>query len=612
MANLFSYIFLFFLYASIGSALWPLPSSYEHGVNVVWVANDTTFSYAIANQVALHSYISSHQAITDFCINDQTTFYPWNSSNATNNSISSLSTATSYAIVQAAIQRAKNQLFNDKFVPWKFHPRNSNFEPSSNASRTYIKSVTIQQNQSDSAAILKPLAGQVNERYTLFISTSGAVQITAVSTIGVLRALETFTQLFYHQSTGGAVYTPYAPVSIIDAPKFAHRGFSMDVARAYYPPSFITHTIDTLASNKFNRLHLHVTDSQSWPLDIPALPDLSRKGAYRRGLSYSPRQLAQIQEYGMYRGVEVYLEIDTPGHTASIARAFPELITAYNIQPNWSTYALEPPSGSLKLNSSAVYAFLHTLWEDLLPRVAPYSAYFHTGGDEVNRNSYKLDETVRSNQTAILQPLMQQFVDYNHGYLRAAGLTPVVWEEMLLEWNVTLGSDVLVQAWLSDESVAKAVAKGHKVIAGNYNYWYLDCGHGAWLDPLSSTASPFLDYCSPLKNWHYMYTYDPLTGVPANASHLVLGAEMYIWSEMLDPVSFDQVVWPRAAAAAEVLWAGAKDEGGRNRSLVDAGGRLGEWRERLVGRGVGAGVVQMPFCRMTAEGGGTGSECLGP
>lgn len=75
----------------------------------------------------------------------------------------------------------------------------------------------------------------------------------------------------------------------------------------------------------------------------------------------------------------------------------------------------------------------------------------------------------------------------------------------------------------------------------------------------------------------------------------------------MDPVNFDQVVWPRAAAAAEVLWAGAKDEEGRNRSLVDAGGRLGEWRERLVGRGVGAAVVQMPFCRM----GGNGSQCLG-
>lgn len=331
--------------------------------------------------------------------------------------------------------------------------------------------MAIQQNETDSSAVLKPMAGEVSENYTLSISTSGNVAITAISSIGILRALDTFTQLFYQHSTNAAIYSPYAPVTIVDAPKFAHRGLNMDVARNYYPPSFIMHTIDVLAWNKFNRLHLHATDAQSWPLDIPALPELSTKGAYRKGLSYSPQQLADIQEYGMYRGVEVYIEVDMPGHTSVIALAYPELIAAYNVQPNWSTYAAEPPSGSLKLNSSGVYDFLHKLWEDLLPRVAPYSAYFHTGGDEVNQNAYNLDDTVRSNQTSVLQPLIQTLVDYNHGYVRAAGMTPMVWEEMLLNWNLTLGPDVIVQSWLSDESVAATVRKGHKVLAGNYNYW---------------------------------------------------------------------------------------------------------------------------------------------
>lgn len=356
-------------------------------------------------------------------------------------------------------------------MPWKFHARNADFEPAANASRINIRNVTIQQQGIDSAAILKPLAGEVNERYTLSITTAGSVAITAVSSIGILRALETFTQLFYRHSSNAGVYCPGAPVSIIDTPKFSYRGFNMDVARNWYPPSFILHTIDVLAWNKFNLLHLHVTDAQSWPLDIPALPLLSQKGAYRTGLSYSRQQLAQIQEYGMYRGVQVFMEIDMPGHTSSIALAYPDLITGYNVLPDWSTYAAEPPSGSLKLNSSAVYAFLQTLWEDLLPRVEPYSAYFHTGGDEVNANVYKLDETVRSNASAVLKPLLQAFIDFNHGYVRAAGMTPMVWEEMLLQRNLTLGQDVVVQAWQSDDAVAQIVARGHKAIGGNYNYW---------------------------------------------------------------------------------------------------------------------------------------------
>lgn len=32
----------------------------------------------------------------------------------------------------------------------------------------------------------------------------------------------------------------------------------------------------------------------------------------------------------LWRGVEVYVDIDMPGHTASIWHAYPELITAYD------------------------------------------------------------------------------------------------------------------------------------------------------------------------------------------------------------------------------------------------------------------------------------------
>jgi hexosaminidase len=244
----------------------------------------------------------------------------------------------------------------------------------------------------------------------------------------------------------------------------------LDVSRNWYAKADILRTIDAIAWNKFNRLHIHMTDSQSWPLDIPALPLLSQNGAYQTGLSYSPADLQEIQTYAVYRGIEVIIEFDMPGHTTAIGLAYPDLITAFDAQP-WSTYCAEPPCGSLKLNSSAVSSFLNTLYGDILPRVSPYSAYFHTGGDEVNVNAYTLDDTVNSNSTAVLQPLMQKFVDRNHDQVRKAGLAPVVWEEMLLTWNLTLGDDVVVQTWISDASVAQVTSMGHKALFGNYNFW---------------------------------------------------------------------------------------------------------------------------------------------
>lgn len=379
-------------------------------------------------------------------------------------------TLSSESVIDAAITRTKDRLFSDRFIPWKFHPRNSNFEPPSTATKTYISQIMLLQNVSDPINVFKAPSGELDESYSLAITQDGQVAITSMTSIGILHALETLTQLFY-QSTDSGVYVPSAPVYVTDAPIFPHRGLNLDISRAYYGPSDIRRTIDALAWNKFNRLHLHATDAQSWPLEIPGLPELAQNGAYMKGLSYSPETLAAIQEYGAYRGVQVSIETDMPGHTSSIALAYPDLVAAFNVQPDWNTFSAEPPTGQLKLSSSAVYKFLATLWSDLLPRVSPYSAYFHTGGDEVNANVYLLDEGVGSNESSVIQPFLQKFIDFNHEHVRAAGLTPVVWEEQLLQWNLTLGSDVVVQTWLSDDSLAQTVARGHKALFGNYNYW---------------------------------------------------------------------------------------------------------------------------------------------
>jgi hexosaminidase len=199
---------------------------------------------------------------------------------------------------------------------------------------------------------------------------------------------------------------------------------------------------------------------------------------------YTADDFADLQYFAALQGVELITEIDMPGHTSSIALSHPDLIAAYNIQPDWDTYCAEPPCGTLKLNSTKVYEFLEQLFDDILPRVYPFSSYFHTGGDEVNKNAYLMDDTVNSSNPEVLQPLMQKFIDRNHDQIRAAGLIPIVWEEMLLEWNLTLGNDVIIQSWRSDEAVAQIVAKGHKALAGNYKYWVRSSLFAPFLDPL--------------------------------------------------------------------------------------------------------------------------------
>lgn len=292
-------------------------------------------------------------------------------------------------------------------MQWKFHPRNSPFEPLLDSPTTFINNVFIEQHGFDPEESARPLAGTVDESYNLTIKEDGQVSISASTSNGILYALETFTQLFYqHSQSANGIYTPFAPVEIKDKPKFPHRGLNMDISRSFYAVSDIKHAIDTLAWNKFNRLHLHASDAQSWPVQIPALPELAQHGAYARRLSYSADELREIQVYGLFRGVEIIIEFDMPGHTHSIGLSYPDLIVASNKLPNWNDYSAQPPSGQLKLKSEGVYKFLDTLWNDILPRVSPYSAYFHTGGGEVNANAYNFEPGLTTNDTAVLQPLL--------------------------------------------------------------------------------------------------------------------------------------------------------------------------------------------------------------
>lgn len=382
---------------------------------------------------------------------------------------SKIDTLSSSAIIKYGVARTLNNIFSTNFVPWMLVPRRqlSSFEPSLNGTaRVRCLEITLAGNDTS----VKPSATDVDESYKLTITEDGAASLSAQSTNGVLRGLETFSQLFYQHSSVDAFYMVNAPIQIEDAPIYPWRGVMIDTSRHWLPVDDILRTIDGLAYNKLNKLHVHVTDSQSWPLEIPSIPELSEKGAYSQFQVYTPEDIAGIQKYGLYRGVEVYFEIDMPGHIGVVGEAFPELVVAYDAQP-YTTYCAQPPCGALKLNNSAVDGFIGALFDDVLPRVAPYSAYWHTGGDELNANDYLLDPALNTNDTAVLQPLLQAFIDALHARVRANGLHPLVWEEIPTTWNVTLGSDVVVQSWLGNGAVGALAAAGHKVIDSNYNYY---------------------------------------------------------------------------------------------------------------------------------------------
>ena len=214
---------------------------------------------------------------------------------------------------------------------------------------------------------------------------------------------------------------------------------------------------------------------------------------------------------------------------------------------------------------------------------------------------YQLDEEIKSNDTATVRGLLDGFVRHLHESIRKQSLRPLAWEELVNEWNLTLPTDVLVQTWLNQTSLQVVTGKGYRALFGDYEHWYLDCGFGQFIDPDPATvgskdtviAPPYADYCSPYKSWRQVYAYDPRVNLTDAQQKLLYGGEVHLWGELTTSVNLDGKMWPRASAAAEILWGGPKGPKG---VLEEVTRRLADVRERMVAMGFAASVVQVEWC----------------
>ncbi|XP_049522618.1 beta-hexosaminidase subunit beta-like [Dermacentor silvarum] len=115
----------------------------------------------------------------------------------------------------------------------------------------------------------------MDESYHLVLSCSRPSVLTSRSTWGLMRGLESFSQLVRRYN---ATHFWANESEVVDAPRFSHRGLLLNTGRHFLPVATIVEVLDAMSFNKMNVLHWRIVDEYSFPFVSQAFPDLSLKG----------------------------------------------------------------------------------------------------------------------------------------------------------------------------------------------------------------------------------------------------------------------------------------------------------------------------------------------
>jgi hexosaminidase len=350
-----------------------------------------------------------------------------------------------------------------------------------------------------------------DESYRLDITAQQA-SLSAATTTGALRGLETFAQLVVPGADGFE-----APaVHIEDKPRFAWRGLMLDVSRHWMPVETVKRNLDAMAAVKLNVFHWHLSDDQGFRIENKRHPRLQELGS--DGNFYTQNQIRDVVAYAADRDIRVIPEIDMPGHMTAWFVGYPELASApgpYSIERKWGVFA-----PALDPTRPEAYTFL----EDVIGEMAALfpDRYFHIGGDELDDAQWKASPSIqafeRRHGMKTSAELQAWFNARIQAILKKHGKTLVGWDEIL---SPELSSDAVIQSWRGPDSLAEASRRGYRGI--------LSFGY-------------YLDHMLPAKTY---YLNDP----PA-----VLGGEACMWTEYASSESVDSRIWPVMAAVAERFW----------------------------------------------------------
>ena len=323
--------------------------------------------------------------------------------------------------------------------------------------------------------------------------------------------MQTLLQLLTPSGTGYSV----ASVEIEDTPRFAYRGFMLDVSRHFFSKEFVKKQIDALAFYKINRLHLHLTDAAGWRIEIRKYPLLTDFAAWRTepnwkkwwnggreyvrfdepgasGGYYTQKDICEILEYARQHYMTVIPEIEMPSHSEEVLAAYPQL-----------SCSGEPYKNSdFCVGNEETFAFLENVLTEVM-ELFP-SEYIHIGGDEAGKSAWKTcpkcQKRMKDEHLANVDELQSYLIHRIEKFLNAHGRHLLGWDEIL---QGGMAPNATVMSWRGEEGGIAAVTSGHRAVMTPGAYCYLD----SYQDAPYSQPEAIGGYL-PLKK---VYSYDPVS-----------------------------------------------------------------------------------------------------
>ncbi|XP_075551132.1 beta-hexosaminidase subunit beta-like isoform X2 [Dermacentor variabilis] len=426
-----------------------------------------------------------------------------------------------------------------------------------------------------------------DESYLLKIPPRGDALLTSETVWGALRGLETFSQML--QTRPFMRYATVCCGTVHDFPRFSHRGVLLDTARHFLPVPVIKQNLDAMAYNKLNVLHWHLVDDQSWPFYMEAFPNVTKVAAYSQRHVYSTKDVRGVVEYARLRGIRVIPEIDTPGHTQALGRAFPDALTP--CYGNGSRGTENPGTHAAFEMLDPTRNVSYNLVQQLISQVARVfkDPYVHLGMDEVYYDCWKsspeVDAFRSQHHLKWTSDVEQYYVERTLDNVIRTGAKVVIWQDPIDNDVKASPQSTVVQVW-------KGSDLGHSFPWPEYAASLAQRGY-----ELVISSCWYVDHYEHLRDWAFYYNCDPRDfGGSRKQKRQVLGGEACMWGEYIDRTNLLASLWPRASAVAERLWS-SRDVDKADRAVI----RLNAHRCRMLRRGIPVHPINSMPCENDEE-----------